>query len=130
AVSQAAVAASVSFRLDDARLWSAHVATGTRLSDYGACADTGSVCRSKGLGTPAGSLFATTRARLPALHRLRKRLGGGMRQVGILAAAGIYALDHHLDRLAEDHANARRLAEELQSIRGLRCAPPETNLLF
>ncbi|TMA22339.1 MAG: low specificity L-threonine aldolase [Deltaproteobacteria bacterium] len=130
AVSQAARAAGLSVHLDGARLWNAHVATGTRLSDYGACADTVSVCLSKGLGTPAGSLVATTRARLPALHRLRKRLGGGMRQVGILAAAGLYALDNHLERLAEDHKSARRLAEELQSIRGLRCTMPETNLLF
>ena len=130
AVSEAARAAGLAVHLDGARLWNAHVSTGVRLSDYGACADTVSVALSKGLGAPAGSLVATTRARLPVLHRLRKRLGGGLRQVGILAAAGLYALDHHLDRLAEDHANARRLAEELQTIRGLRCAPPETNLLF
>jgi threonine aldolase len=129
-VAETARAAGLAIHLDGARLWNAHVATGVPLREYAACADTVSVALSKGLGAPAGSLVATTRARLPLLHRLRKRLGGGMRQVGILAAAGMYALDHHLDRLAEDHANARRLAEELQSIRGLRCAPPETNLLF
>src|SRR5713101_7153669 len=71
---------------------SAHVASGVKLSEYAACADTVSVALSKGLGAPAGSLVATTRARLPLLQRLRKRLGGGMRQVGILAAAGLYAL--------------------------------------
>jgi threonine aldolase len=130
AIADAARAADLALHLDGARLWNAHIATGTRLSDYGACADTVSVALSKGLGAPAGSLVATTRARLPALRRLRKRLGGGMRQVGILAAAGLYALDNHLARLAEDHQSARRLAEELQSIRGLRCAMPETNLLF
>jgi threonine aldolase len=129
-VSEAARAAGLAVHLDGARLWNAHVATGVPLREYGACADTVSVSLSKGLGAPAGSLVATTRARLAILHRLRKRLGGGMRQVGVLAAGGMYALDHHLDRLAEDHANARRLAEELQSIRGLRCTPPETNLLF
>jgi threonine aldolase len=130
AVSETARAAGLAVHLDGARLWNAHIATGTPLSDYGACAATVSVALSKGLGAPAGSLVATTRARLPALRRLRKRLGGGMRQVGILAAAGIHALDNHLARLAEDHQSARRLAEELQSIRGLRCAMPETNLLF
>jgi threonine aldolase len=130
AVSETARAADLALHLDGARLWNAHIATGTPLSDFGACADTVTVALSKGLGAPAGSLVATTRARLPALRRLRKRLGGGMRQVGILAAAGLYALDNHLARLAEDHQSARRLAEELQSIRGLRCAMPETNLLF
>src|SRR5712671_2988207 len=130
AVAQAAREAGLAVHLDGARLWNAHVASGVKLTEYGACADTVSVALSKGLGAPAGSLVATTRARLPLLRRLRKRLGGGMRQVGILAAAGVYALDNHLARLAEDHQSARRLAEELQSIRGLRCAMPETNLLF
>ncbi|MFL5423019.1 MAG: threonine aldolase family protein [Myxococcales bacterium] len=130
AVAQTARAAGLMVHVDGARLWNAHVATRTPLAEYGACADTVSVSFSKGLGAPAGSVVATTRARLPMLRRLRKRLGGGMRQVGILAAAAIYALDNHLDRLAEDHQSARRLAEELQTIRGLRCAMPETNLLF
>jgi threonine aldolase len=130
AVAQTARAAGLMVHLDGARLWNAHVATRTPLADYGACADTVSVCFSKGLGAPAGSVVATTRARLPMLRRLRKRLGGGMRQVGILAAAALYALDNHVERLAEDHQSARRLAEELQAIRGLRCAMPETNLLF
>ncbi|MFL5414802.1 MAG: threonine aldolase family protein, partial [Myxococcales bacterium] len=130
AVAQTARAAGLMVHVDGARLWNAHVATRTPLAEYGACADTVSVSFSKGLGAPAGSIVATTRARLPMLRRLRKRLGGGMRQVGILAAAAIYALDNHLERLAEDHQSARRLAEELQTIRGLRCAMPETNLLF
>ncbi|HZX64929.1 MAG TPA: GntG family PLP-dependent aldolase, partial [Myxococcales bacterium] len=130
AVAQTARAAGLMVHVDGARLWNAHVATRTPLAEYGACADTVSVAFSKGLGAPAGSVVATTRARLPMLRRLRKRLGGGMRQVGILAAAAIYALENHLERLAEDHQSARRLAEELQTIRGLRCAIPETNLLF
>ena len=130
AVSQVAREAGLALHLDGARLWNAHVASGVALSEYAACADTVSVALSKGLGAPAGSLVATTRARLPLLRRLRKRLGGGMRQVGILAAAGLYALDHHLRRLEEDHRCAKALAEGVQGIPGLRCATPETNLLF
>ena len=112
--------------LDGARLWNAHVATGIPLRDYAACADTVSVCLSKGLGAPAGSLTATTAARMPTLRRLRKRLGGGMRQAGILAAAGTYALAHHLARLRDDHENARQLASLLSKIAGLRCDPAAT----
>jgi threonine aldolase len=130
AVAQVARDAGLAVHLDGARLWNAHVAAGVRLSDYAACAETVSVALSKGLGAPAGSLVATTRARLPILQRLRKRLGGGMRQVGILAAAGMYALDHHLERLSEDHRCAKAIAEGVQGIRGLRCSTPETNLLF
>jgi len=88
-VAQAARGAGLAVHLDGARLWNAHVASGVKLSDYAACADTVSVAMSKGLGAPAGSLVATTRARLPVLKRLRKRLGGGMRQAGVLAAAGL-----------------------------------------
>jgi threonine aldolase len=112
--------------LDGARLWNAHVAAGVPLRDYAACADTVSVCLSKGLGAPAGSLTATTAARMPMLRRLRKRLGGGLRQVGILAAAGAYALTHHLARLAEDHANAKELALLLSRLPGLRCSADAT----
>ncbi|HYV66877.1 MAG TPA: beta-eliminating lyase-related protein, partial [Myxococcales bacterium] len=130
AVSQLAREAGLSVHLDGARLWNAHIASGVKLPDYAACADTVSVALSKGLGAPAGSLVATTRARLQFLQRLRKRLGGGMRQVGILAAAGMYALDHHLQRLDEDHRCAKAIAEGVQGIRGLRCSMPETNLLF
>jgi len=130
AVSQLARETGLAVHLDGARLWNAHVASGVRLVDYAACADTVSVALSKGLGAPAGSLVAAARSRLPLLQRLRKRLGGGMRQVGILAAAGLYALDHHLQRLEEDHRCAKAIAEGVQGIRGLRCAMPETNLLF
>jgi threonine aldolase len=130
AVSQVAREAGLAVHLDGARLWNAHVASGVKLSEYAACADTVSVALSKALGAPAGSLVATTRARLPLLQRLRKRLGGGMRQVGILAAAGMYALDHHLERIEEDHRCAKAIAEGVQGIRGLRCVKPETNILF
>ena len=103
--------AGVALHLDGARLWNAHVATGVDLATYGRLFDTVSVCLSKGLGAPVGSLLASSRERIAEARVWRKRLGGGMRQVGILAAAGMHALDHHLERLADDHARARRLAE-------------------
>ena len=103
--------AGVAVHLDGARLWNAHVADGVPLSAYGACADTVSVCLSKGLGAPVGSLLVSTAERITEARVWRKRFGGGMRQVGILAAAGMYALDHHVDRLADDHARAQRLAK-------------------
>jgi threonine aldolase len=87
------------------------VATGVPLATYGTTAETVSVCLSKGLGAPVGSLLASTTDRIADARIWRKRLGGGMRQVGILAAAGLHALDHHLERLADDHARARRLAD-------------------
>lgn len=106
--------AGVAVHLDGARLWNAAVAdprpTEEVLADVGACADTVSVCLSKGLGAPVGSLLVSTAERVARARVLRKRLGGGMRQVGVLAAAGLHALDHHVERLADDHARARRLA--------------------
>jgi threonine aldolase len=97
--------------LDGARIWNAHVATGTAFADYGATADVISVCLSKGLGAPVGSLVLGSAEVIDTARVRRKRLGGGMRQVGVLAAAGLYALDHHLDRMAEDHEHARLIAE-------------------
>ena len=97
--------------LDGARIWNAHIATGTALREYGAVADVLSVCLSKGLGAPVGSLMVGSRDAIAEARVWRKRMGGGMRQVGILAAAGLHALDHHVERLAEDHAHARLLAE-------------------
>jgi threonine aldolase len=105
--------AGLTLHLDGARLWNAHVASGVELPAYGRLFDTVSVCLSKGLGAPVGSLLATTAERVAAARVWRKRLGGGMRQVGILAAAGLHALDHHVDRLADDHRRARRLADLL-----------------
>jgi threonine aldolase len=101
----------VAVHLDGARLWNAHVATGVPLATYGALADTVSVCLSKGLGAPVGSVLVASAERIAQARVLRKRYGGGMRQAGILAAACLHALDHHVDRLADDHARARRLAE-------------------
>ena len=100
-----------SVHIDGARIWNAHIATGTPLEAYGAIADTMAVCLSKGLGAPIGSLMLGTTDQVADARVLRKRLGGGMRQVGVLAAAGLYALDHHLERMAEDHEHARLLAE-------------------
>jgi threonine aldolase len=101
----------IGVHLDGARLWNAHVATGVPLAAYGACADVISVCLSKGLGAPVGSLVVGSAEATAQARVRRKRMGGGMRQVGVLAAAGLYALDHHVGRLAEDHAHARLLAE-------------------
>ena len=97
--------------LDGARLWNAHVATGTPLAEYGACADVISVCLSKGLGAPVGSVLVGSRDIVTEARVWRKRMGGGMRQTGLLAAAGLHALDHHVARLADDHDHARLLAE-------------------
>jgi threonine aldolase len=101
----------VGVHLDGARLWNAHVATGVPLAAYGACVDVLSVCLSKGLGAPVGSLMVGSAEAIAQARVRRKRMGGGMRQVGILAAAGLFALDHHVDRLHDDHAHARLLAE-------------------
>ncbi len=101
----------VGVHLDGARIWNAHVATGVPFASYGACVDVMAVCLSKGLGAPVGSLVVGSHDAMTAARVRRKRMGGGMRQVGVLAAAGLHALDHHVDRLADDHANARLLAE-------------------
>lgn len=94
------------------------------------CFDSVSVCLSKGLGAPVGSVLCGSRELIGRAHRIRKMAGGGMRQSGILAAAGSYALDHHLTRLADDHALARRLAEGLRDLPGVRVEPPQTNMVF
>jgi threonine aldolase len=96
--------------LDGARIWNAHLATGTPFGDYGAVADVFTVGLSKGLGAPVGSLVLGPAEMVAAARVWRKRLGGGWRQAGVLAAAGLYALDHHVERLADDHAHARLLA--------------------
>jgi threonine aldolase len=102
--------AGVGLHLDGARLWNAHVATGVGLVDYGRLFDTVSVCFSKGLGAPVGSMLVASRERITTARVLRKRLGAGWRQAGVLAAAAAYAIDHHIDRLADDHAAARAFA--------------------
>jgi threonine aldolase len=97
--------------LDGARIWNAHIASGIDFRFFGKIADTISVCFSKGLGAPVGSMLLSTKDRVAKGRRMRKMLGGGMRQIGILAAAADYAVDHHLPKLAEDHKRARKFAE-------------------
>ena len=117
--------------VDGARLWNACAATGVSPADYVAGASLVSTCLSKGLGAPVGSVIAGSRALVADAHRLRKRLGGGMRQAGILAAAGLHALEHHRSRLPEDHENARRLGEAVANLPGATLLHPvDTNLVF
>jgi threonine aldolase len=116
--------------LDGARLFNAAVASGRPVAELAAPFDSVSVCFSKGLGTPAGSALVGSRELVDRAHRVRKMLGGGLRQAGVLAAAALHALEHHVERLAEDHANARRLAEGLQGLDGVSVATPQTNILF
>jgi threonine aldolase len=116
--------------LDGARLWNASAASGTDLADFAACADTVMVSLSKGLGCPIGSLLAGPSSLIERAWTVRKKLGGGMRQVGILAAAGVWALDHHLDRLPEDHERARRLASGVRQLQGFDAPTPDTNIVM
>ena len=116
--------------LDGARIWNAAIATGASERELAAGFDSVSVCLSKGLGAPAGSLVCGSRALIQEAHRARKMYGGGMRQAGILAAGGLYALEHHRARLAEDHVHARALADALAGTKRLRVAPPRTNIVM
>jgi threonine aldolase len=116
--------------LDGARLWNACAASGVSEADYAACADTVMVTLSKALGCPVGSMLAGDEDRMERARIMRRRLGGTMRQAGILAAAGIYALDHHRARLHDDHARAKRLAALAADIPGLRVIEPETNIVM
>ncbi|WP_448623917.1 low-specificity L-threonine aldolase [Geodermatophilus sp. URMC 64] len=117
--------AGVAVHLDGARLFNAHVASGVDLATYGRLADTASVCLSKGLGAPVGSVLVASAERIAVARLWRKRLGGGMRQAGVLAAAGLYALEHNVERLAEDHEHAQLLAKRL----GVDPATVETNMV-
>lgn len=116
----------IRLHLDGARLWNAAVATGVDMAAYGRLFDAVAVCLSKGLGAPIGSLVVGSADHIAQARVWRKRLGGGMRQVGVLAAAGLYALDHHVDRLADDHAHARLLAEAC----GVDPATAATNMVL
>ena len=109
-LSKEARARGISMHLDGARIWNAHVASGTPLSEFGKHFDTISVCLSKGLGAPVGSISLGSKAAIAEARIWRKRYGGGMRQIGLLAAAGHYALDHNIDRLAQDHGLAKKMA--------------------
>lgn len=118
--------------LDGARLWNASVASGVPERDYAALFDTVSVCFSKGLGAPIGSALTGPRELIARARRFRKQFGGGMRQAGIIAAGALYALEHHRERLAEDHSNARHLATALAEMPGVDIDPAtvETNLVY
>ena len=118
--------------LDGARLFNAVVASGNRASELVAMFDSVSVCLSKGLGAPVGSVLVGSKPFIEEAHRWRKMFGGGMRQSGILAAAGLYALDHNLDRLKDDHDHARKLAESIQGLHGLSISMDtvESNMVY
>jgi threonine aldolase len=118
--------------LDGARLWNAVVATGISAAEWAEHFDSVSVCFSKGLGAPIGSALAGSREFVARARRIRKLFGGGMRQGGVAAAGALYALEHHVERLAEDHRNARVIAQAIADTPGLRLTPPEveTNLIW
>jgi threonine aldolase len=130
AVRELADRRGLALHLDGARLWNAAVKQGVPPRAIAAGFDSVSVCLSKGLGAPVGSVLCGRRDFIKAAHRWRKMLGGGMRQAGILAAAGRHAIAHHIARLAEDHENAARLATGLAKHRELAVAPPQTNMVF
>ena len=129
-VANIAKQAGLATHMDGARLLNATVATGISARDMAAGWDSAWIDFSKGLGAPIGGVLAGTRAFIDEVWRWKQRLGGSMRQSGICAAACIYALDHHVDRLADDHANARALARGLSQISGIEVQEPETNLVF
>jgi threonine aldolase len=125
-----ATSGGMKVHLDGARLANAVVASGVSFKEYVSCADTVSMCFSKGLGAPVGSIVAGDTKVIERSRRKRKQFGGGMRQAGILAAAALYALDHHVDRLEDDHTHARRLAEAVSNTDGLDLVfPAETNIV-
>lgn len=132
AVREVASRRGLKMHMDGARLWNACVASGVPPAEYARPFDSISVCLSKGLGCPVGSLIAGSKEFISRARRFRKMVGGGMRQAGFLAAAGIYALDHHIARLEEDHRKAKKLAEGLAGMPHVRIRPEEveTNILF
>lgn len=122
----------LNMHMDGARLWNASVATGVSEASYAQYFDTVNVCLSKGLGAPVGSLLAGRKELITKAALFRKRLGGGMRQSGIVAAAGLYALHHHRERLAQDHAHARQLADVIADLPGFQLDPAlvQTNIVI
>lgn len=116
--------------LDGARLFNAAVASGRTVAELARHFDSVSICFSKGLGAPVGSMLVGSRELIQRAHRVRKMVGGGLRQVGLLAAAADHALTHHVDRLADDHALAKRLAQGLAALPGVTVTPPQTNIVF
>ncbi len=130
AACELAHARGLSTHLDGARLFNAAVASGRSVGELTACFDSVSICFSKGLGTPMGSMLVGSRELIGKAHRARKMLGGGMRQIGLMAAAADHALTHHVDRLADDHALAQRLAAGLAALPGVTVRPVQTNIVF
>ena len=130
-LSSQARARGIAMHLDGARIWNAHVASGTSFLEFGKHFDTISVCLSKGLGAPVGSVMLSTKARVAEARIWRKRYGAGMRQVGILAAAGHYALDKNIERLSEDHARSKKIATALHAVDSSVVDPAkvETNIV-
>lgn len=116
--------------MDGARLWNASVASGTSLSDIASTVDTVMVAFSKGLGAPIGAAVAGPKDVMEAVWTARKLFGGALRQSGMLAAAALYALDNHMERLAEDHANAQLLAKAIDGAGGAKVVPPDTNIVM
>jgi len=123
-------AEGLGLHLDGARMWNATVELGISGAELSGAFDTVSMCLSKGLGAPAGSVLSGPKDLIDDAHRWRKMLGGGLRQAGILAAAGLYALEHNVERLADDHARAERLAKELAEIEGITVVAHNTNMVF
>ncbi|MFC0604360.1 threonine aldolase family protein [Winogradskyella pulchriflava] len=122
---------NLGYHLDGARIWNALIAKGESPKQYGELFDTISVCLSKGLGCPMGSVLLGNKELMKGALRVRKILGGGMRQVGYLAAAGLYALDHHIDRLKEDHKKAVEIGEVLSNLKTIKKVEPiETNIII
>ncbi len=120
----------IALHLDGARLWNAAVASGTSEAEFADCADTVMVALSKGLGCPVGSMLAGTATAMTKARAVRRRFGGAMRQAGILAAAGLFALDHNRDRLADDHRRAAQLGRAIADLPGIDVVPPETNMVM
>ena len=120
----------LSMHLDGARVFNAAVASGTSLAELCASFDSVSICLSKGLGAPVGSVLCGSPEFVERARRWRTMLGGGMRQAGVLAAAGMYAIENNVERLADDHANAARLAKGLAEISQLKITAPQTNIFF
>ena len=130
ALTQVARSVNLPVHLDGARLWNAAAATGTSLADFAACADTVMVSFSKGLGAPVGACLVGPSDVITRAHRARKRFGGGMRQTGILAAGALYGVEHHLDRLADDHEAATYLARLVDGVGGATVVMPDTNIVM
>jgi threonine aldolase len=130
AIASVARDVGVPLHLDGARLWNVTAATGVPMSEYAACADTVMVSFSKGLGAPVGAALAGTSRLVDVAWNARKRLGGGLRQSGIIAAGALFGIERHRDRLGVDHANAARFANALAGAGGARVVPPDTNIVM